>query len=135
MLKKLVQDYPDRDRIVLVMDNLNTHKLSSLYEAFEPAEARRIAERLEIHYTPKHGSWLNMAEIEIGVLARQCLDRRSQSRHPARRGQCLAESTVPGCDTSGSSSVQRYEEPPKRNSDYHGIQFNDVEPLVCNHLS
>ena len=66
----------NRDRIVLVMDNLNTHKLSSLYEAFEPAEARRIAERLEIHYTPKHGSWLNMAEIEIGVLARQCLDRR-----------------------------------------------------------
>ena len=92
MIKKLVdEDYPDRDRIVLVMDNLNTHKLSSLYEAFEPAEARRIAERLEIHYTPKHGSWLNMAEIEIGVLARQCLDRRiDQSRHPARRGQCLA---------------------------------------------
>ena len=57
-------------------DNLNTHKLSSLYEAFEPSEARRIAERLEIHYTPKHGSWLNMAEIEIGVLSRQCLDRR-----------------------------------------------------------
>ena len=66
MIKKLVdEDYPDRDRIVLVMDNLNTHKLSSLYEAFEPAEARRIAERLEIHYTPKHGSWLNMAEIEM----------------------------------------------------------------------
>ena len=77
VIKKLVdEDYPDRDRIVLVMDNLNTHKLTSLYEAFEPAEARRIAERLEIHYTPKHGSWLNMAEIEIGVLARQCLDRR-----------------------------------------------------------
>ena len=77
VIKKLVdEDYPDRDRIVLVMDNLNTHKLSSLYEAFEPAEARRIAERLEIHYTPKHGSWLNMAEIEIGVLALQCLDRR-----------------------------------------------------------
>ena len=77
VIKKLVdEDYPDRDRIVLVMDNLNTHKLSSLYEAFEPAEARLIAERLEIHYTPKHGSWLNMAEIEIGVLARQCLDRR-----------------------------------------------------------
>ena len=56
------------------MDNLNTHKLSSLYEAFEPAEARRIAERLEIHYTPKHGSWLNMAEIEIGVLARPWTD-------------------------------------------------------------
>jgi len=57
-------------------DNLNTHKLGSLYDAFEPAEARRIADRLEIHCTPKHGSWLDMAEIEIGVLARQCLDRR-----------------------------------------------------------
>ena len=58
------------------MDNLNTHKLASLYEAFEPAEARRIAERLEIHYTPKHGSWLNMAEIELSVLHRQCLKAR-----------------------------------------------------------
>ena len=77
MVRQLVDvDYPDKDRIVLVMDNLNTHRLSSLYEAFEPAEARRIAERLGIHYTPKHGSWLNMAEIELGVLARQCLDRR-----------------------------------------------------------
>ena len=76
-VKRLVeQDYPDRERIVLVMDNLNTHHPASLYEAFEPAEARRIAQRLEIHYTPKHGSWLNMAEIELGVLARQCLDRR-----------------------------------------------------------
>ena len=73
-------DYADRERIVLVMDNLNTHHPASLYEAFEPSEARRIAERLEIHYTPKHGSWLNMAEIEIGVLARQCLDRRIPSR-------------------------------------------------------
>ena len=69
-------DYPDKDRIVLVMDNLNTHRLSSLYEAFEPAEARRIAQKLETHYTPKHGSWLNMAEIELGVLSRQCLNRR-----------------------------------------------------------
>ena len=64
-VKKLVdEDYPDKDRIVLVMDNLNTHHPASLYEAFEPMEARRIAERLEIHYTPKHGSWLDMAEIE-----------------------------------------------------------------------
>ena len=69
VVRKLVdEDYADRERIVLVMDNLNTHHPSSLYEAFEPAEARRIAERLEIHYTPKHGSWLNMAEIEIGVM-------------------------------------------------------------------
>ena len=81
VVKRLVdQDYPDRERIVLVMDNLNTHHPASLYEAFEPSEARRIAERLEIHYTPKHGSWLNMAEIEIGVLHRQCLDRRIPSR-------------------------------------------------------
>ena len=76
-VKQLVdEDYADKDRIVLVMDNLNTHRPASLYEAFEPAEARRIAERLGIHYTPKHGSWLNMAEIEIRVMVRQCLDRR-----------------------------------------------------------
>ena len=68
--------FPDADLIVVVMDNLNTHKLASLYEAFPPAEARRIAEKLEIHYTPKHGSWLNMAEIELSVLSRQCLHRR-----------------------------------------------------------
>jgi hypothetical protein len=68
--------YPEAETIVLVMDNLNTHKLASLYEAFEPAEARRLLEKLEIHYTPKHGSWLNMAETELSVLARQCLDRR-----------------------------------------------------------
>ena len=78
-------DYADKDRIVLVMDNLNTHHPASLYEAFEPAEARRIAERLEIHYTPKHGSWLNMAEIEIGVLSRQCLDRRIPDQEVLRR--------------------------------------------------
>ena len=76
-LKRLVdEDSPHKKRIVLVMDNLNTHHPASLYEAFELGEARRIAERLDIHYTPKHGSWLNMAEIEIGVMARQCLDRR-----------------------------------------------------------
>ena len=81
VVKSLVdEDYADRDRIVLVMDNLNTHKLSSLYEAFEPSESRRISERLEVHYTPKHGSWLNMAEIELGVLARQCLERRIPDR-------------------------------------------------------
>ncbi len=68
--------YPEAEKIAVVMDNLNTHNPSSLYEAFEPQEARRLAERLEIHYTPKHGSWLNMAEIELSVLARQCLDGR-----------------------------------------------------------
>lgn len=68
--------YPLAECITLVMDNLNTHSLGSLYQAFAPAEAQRIAARLEIHYTPKHGSWLNMAEIELGILSRQCLDRR-----------------------------------------------------------
>ena len=65
--------YPDAEKIVLVMDNLNTHTIASLYEAFEPAMARRLAEKLEIHFTPKHGSWLNMAEIELSVLSRQCI--------------------------------------------------------------
>ena len=69
-------DSPDAERVVLVMDNLNTHTLGSLYEAFEPAKARALAERLEIHYTPKHGSWLNIAEIELSALTRQCLTRR-----------------------------------------------------------
>ena len=74
VIKQLVDvDYSDKAPIVLVMDNLNTHHPASLYEAFEPGEARRLAERLEIHYTPKHGSWLNMAEIEFSVLARSCL--------------------------------------------------------------
>lgn len=68
--------YPDAEKIILVVDNLNTHKASSLYKAFPPSEARRIIKRLEIHYTPKHGSWLNMAEIELNVITRQCLSRR-----------------------------------------------------------
>src|SRR3954453_8113461 len=71
--------HPDAEEGVLGVDNLNTHKIASLYEAFEPARARRIAERLEIHHTPKHGSWLNVAEIELSVLTRQCLDRRIES--------------------------------------------------------
>jgi hypothetical protein len=68
--------YPDAEQVVLVQDNLNTHTPASLYEAFEPAEAKRLADRLELHSTPKHGSWLNMAEIELSILAEQCLDRR-----------------------------------------------------------
>jgi len=72
--------YPDAEKIILVLDNLNTHSEGSFYEAFEPAEARRLAEKVEIHYTPKHGSWLNMAEIEIGVLSRQCLSQYIESK-------------------------------------------------------
>ena len=86
VVKQLVdEDYPDKDRIVLVTDNLNTHHPSSLYEAFEPAEARRIAQRLEIHYTPKHGSWLNMAEMEFSVLARACLRGRNPDAESLER--------------------------------------------------
>jgi hypothetical protein len=72
----LTLDYPDAETVVLVMDNLNTHTLGSLYEAFQPETAFALAQRLEIHHTPKHGSWLNIAEIELSALTRQCLDRR-----------------------------------------------------------
>lgn len=76
-MKELVDiHFPNADRVVLVMDNLNTHTLAALYEVFQPAEARRIAQKLEIHYTPKHGSWLNMVELELSVLVRQCLKER-----------------------------------------------------------
>ena len=68
--------YPHAEKIVLVLDNLNTHTPSSLYQTFAPAEALRILQKLELHYTPVHGSWLNMAEIELSTLARQCLSRR-----------------------------------------------------------
>lgn len=76
---------PEADKIILVMDNLNTHKEASLYEAFPPEKARELCERFEFHYTPKHGSWLNMAEIEIGLLVRGCLDRRIGSVKEFRR--------------------------------------------------
>lgn len=76
----LMTVYPEAAVVVLVMDNLNTHGIASLYEAFAPELARALAARLEIHYTPKHGSWLNMAETELSILSRQCLDRRIESQ-------------------------------------------------------
>jgi transposase len=77
VMRKLSDElYPEADKIVVVLDNLNTHTPASFYVAFEPEEARRLAKRFEFHFTPKHGSWLNMAEIEFSALARQCLDRR-----------------------------------------------------------
>jgi hypothetical protein len=76
-IKTLVDEhYPDAEKIILVLDNLNTHTPASLYHAFPAAEAKRLSDKLEIHYTPTHGSWLNMAEIELSILSRQCLDRR-----------------------------------------------------------
>ena len=91
VVKHLVDvHYPDAERIVLVMDNLNTHTPGSLYEAFAPTEARRLADKLEIHYTPKHASWLDMAEIELSVLTSQCLDRRIPDKaHAGPRSNCL----------------------------------------------
>lgn len=86
VLRWLAEDlHPDAEKIVRVMDNLNTHKIASLYEAFPPEQARRIAERLEIHHTPKHGSWRNVAEIERSALARQCLDRRIETASELER--------------------------------------------------
>ncbi len=80
-LQQLVdEEYPEAEVIVLISDNLNTHTPACLYERFPPEEARRIASKLEWHYTPEHGSWLNMAEIELSVLARQCLNRRIPNR-------------------------------------------------------
>ena len=85
-MKKLVDElYPKAERIRVVLDNLNTHKPASLYEAFPPEEARRILKKLEFHYTPKHGSWLNMAEIELSVFSRQCLNRRIPTEEALKR--------------------------------------------------
>ncbi len=85
-LRKIADEmYPDTEVIVLVQDNLNTHTAGSLYEAFAPSEARRLAQRFEWHYTPKHGSWLDMAEIELSILGRQCLARRIDNVHGLRR--------------------------------------------------
>ena len=90
LVKELVDvRYKGAKKVVLVLDNLNTHKGASLYEAFEPAEARRLLEKLEIHHTPKHGSWLNVAEIELSLLGRQCLDRRIASREELAREVAL----------------------------------------------
>ena len=87
--------YPDAEKIVLVMDNLNTHKLSVLYAIFPPAEARRLWERFEVHHTPKHASWLNMAECELSVLGRQCLDQRVARRDPHPTGTAAAPQPDP----------------------------------------
>jgi hypothetical protein len=86
VIRWLVEEvHEEAEKVVLVMDNLNTHKLASLHEAFPPERARRIAEKLEVHHAPKHGSWLNVAEIELSVLTRQCLGRRIETREELER--------------------------------------------------
>lgn len=99
-IKALIDEhYPDAEKIVLVMDNLNTHTGASLYETFTPEEARRLLDKLEIHYTPKHGSWLNIAEIGLSLLSRQCLHRR------------IADQTALTCEvgawTLGTNAIQK----------------------------
>ena len=91
--------YPQAEKIVLVMDQLNTHGVASLYEAYPPKEALRLAKRLEIHHTPKHGSWLNMAEIELSVLARQCLAERMESQAKLTRAVAAWEHARNGAAT------------------------------------
>jgi DDE superfamily endonuclease len=93
-MKWLVDErYPEADVIRVVLDNLNTHKVASLYETFPPAEAHRLRQKLEFHYTPKHGSWLNMAEIELSVFARQCLQRRIATEATLTRELAAVEAT------------------------------------------
>ena len=94
VVKQLVDEhFPEAKKIILVMDNLNTHTPSSLYETFSPEEAKRILNKLEIHYTPKHGSWLNMAEIEFSILSRQCLSRRIPDQQSLRNEVAAWEKT------------------------------------------
>jgi hypothetical protein len=97
--------FPEADKLVVVMDNLNTHTPAALYAAFEPAEAKRIWDRLELHYTPKHGSWLNMAEIELSVLSRQCLKRRIPDQPTLR---CETEAWETRRNTSGATVQWRF---------------------------
>ena len=99
-LKKLVdEEYPCAERVVLVTDNLNIHGVWSLYEAFAPQEAKRIADKLEWHYTPEHGSWLNMAELELSALGRQCLSRRIPDE------QTLAQECAAWCNERNTAQV------------------------------
>ena len=113
-MKWLVEErYPEADVIRVVLDNLNTHKVASLYETFPPAEAHRLRQKLEFHYTPKHGSWLNMAEIELSVLARQCLHRRIATEATLKRelaaveaARNAARATIDGQFTTANARVK-----------------------------
>ena len=105
-MRELVDvQFPEAERITVVLDNLNTHTPAALYTAFEPAEAKRIWDKLEFHYTPKHGSWLNMAEIELSVLSRQCLDRRIPDQETLKTEVAAWETER---NTSGATVMWRF---------------------------
>ncbi len=105
VVRALVEEVcPEAERVVLVMDNLNTHELASLYQAFPPEQAKRIADRLKVHHTPKHDSWLNMAEIELSVLARRCLDRRIGTKEELKREVAAWED-----ERNGRDGVNRWQ--------------------------
>lgn len=126
-LRDLIESYPTADKMVLVMDNLNTHKPASFYDAFPPDEARRLIDRLEIHSTPKHGSWLNMAETELSVLTKQRLNRRIPDQ-PTLIAEVAAweQPATPPAAASTGNSPPTTSEP---NSIAFTRRFNPVEAL------
>lgn len=128
VIRELVDSYPTAEKVVLVMDNLNTHKMASLYEAFAPDEARRLIDRLEVHYTPKHGSWLNMAETELSVMTKQCLRRRipASPHWSARLPHGNPRETPPNVVSTGVLPPPT----PESNSNVRTRQFRSVEALV-----
>jgi hypothetical protein len=117
--------YPHAEYIRIVQDNLNTHTAAALYEAFEPAEARRILQRVEFHYTPNHGSWLNMAEIEISIFARSCLSRRVASMQELRQRIATLEA---------ERNVQRSTISWRFTSNDARDKLHDLYPIVKNNL-
>jgi hypothetical protein len=119
------QVYPHADCVRIVQDNLNTHTPAALYEAFEPAEARRILRRVEFHYTPKHGSWLNMAEIEIAIFARGCLSRRVENRQVLRERIAALEAER---NTQRCTISWRFTSHDAR------VKLHDLYPVVNNNL-
>ncbi len=128
-MRKLVDEhYPDADLIRVVMDNLNTHKAASLYAAYAPAEARRVLRKLEFHFTPKHASWLNMAEIEIGAIIKQCLDRRIGDKETLTRevNACVSQRNDAGATIRWMFTVEQAREKLKRAYRQGDPETNDL---------
>ena len=124
--------YPEVEKVRVVLDNLNTHRPASLYEAFEPKEARRVIQRLEFHYTPKHGSWLNMAEIEFSVFSNQCLNRRIEDEVSLKREIAALETER---NQAGATIDWRYSLPPTPGTSFrisiHRFHTDPVLAALC----